>query len=313
MEKPRFYLTKLDIDELCLMDDILFKLCFDDNIECTQLVLRIILDNPKLVVKSAKTQVLMSNEDRRSVRLDAFATDGEKFYDIEIQRRNSGAAPQRARFYSSLIDANIFERNKDFRTLPETYVIFITEHDVLRLGKQIYHVERTIKEAGTDFNDGAHIVYVNGEKREGSTPLDLLLQDFFIKNPARMNNAVLADRVSTVKGRREKTMAVPSFEDVYQEGRSDGLAEGMEKGMAQGMETGIAKGKAEGMAEGMAKGRAEGIETGRAEGMAKGRAEVLLASLRRLTGKLNMTVEEAMDFLEIPQEERTHYAALLRN
>ena len=285
MEKPRFYLTKLDIDELCLMDDILFKLCFDDNIECTQLVLRIILDNPKLVVKSAKTQVLMSNEDRRSIRLDAFATDGEKFYDIEIQRRNSGAVPQRARFYSSLIDANIFERNKDFRTLPETYVIFINERDVLRLGKQIYHIERTIKEAGTDFNDGAHIVYVNCEKREGSTPLDLLLQDFFIKNPARMNNEVLADRVSTVKGRRENKMAVPSFEDVYQEGKNDGIQEGLAKGIAKGIETGLAK----------------------------GRAEALLANLRRLTIKLNMTVEEAMECLEVPQEEREHYAALLKN
>ena len=110
-------------------------------------------------------------------------------------------------------------------------------------------------------------MYVNCEKREGSTPLDLLLQDFFIKNPARMNNEVLADRVSTVKGRRENKMAVPSFEDVYQEGRTDGI----------------------------------------------GRAEALLANLRRLTVKLNMTVEEAMECLEVPQEEREHYAALLKN
>ena len=80
-------------------------------------------------------------------------------------------------------------------------------------------------------------------------------------------------------------MAVPSFDDVYQEGRSDGHAEGL------------------------AKGRAEGIETG----IAKGRAEVFLANLRRLTLKLNMTVEEAMELLEIPQDERAHYAALLKN
>ena len=295
------------------MDDILFKLCFDDDIESTQLVLRIILDKPNLIVKSAKTQVLMSNEDRRSVRLDAFATDGEKFYDIEIQRRNSGAVPQRARFYSSLIDANIFDRNKDFKTLPETYVIFITEHDVLKGGKQIYHVERTIKECGADFDDGAHIIYVNSEKREGSTPLDLLLQDFFIKNPARMNNAVLADKVATVKGRKVKNMAVPSFDDVYQEGRSDGLEEGLAKGRAEGIETGIAKGRAEGRVEGRAEGIETGIAKGRAEGIAKGRAEVFLANLRRLTLKLNMTVEEAMEFLEIPQDERAYYAALLKN
>lgn len=96
-----------------------------------------------------------------------------------------------------------------------------------------------------------------------------------------MNNEVLADRVATVKGKKVKDMAVPGFEDVYQEGRTDGI----EEGIAQGIEKGIAK----------------------------GRAEALLANLRRLITKLNMTVEEAMEFLEIPQEERAHYAALLKN
>lgn len=277
MDKKQRYLSQSDIDELCLMDDILFKLCFDDNIECTQLVLRVILGNDKLIVKSAKTQVLMSNEDRRSIRLDAFATDGEKFYDIEIQRRSSGASPQRARFYSSLIDANIFDQNKDFRTLPETYVIFINENDVLKGGKQIYHIDRTIRENGASFGDGAHIIYINGKKREGSTPLDLLLQDFFNTNPHRMNNAILADRVSIVKGEEERKMAIPSFDDIYEEGRADGR------------------------------------EEGRAEGRAAAMAEIMLENLRRLITKLNMSVEEAMEFSEIPQDQRKHFAELLKN
>ena len=256
------------------MDDIMFKMCFDNNIECTQLVLRVILGNDKLIVKSAKVQVLMSNEDRRSVRLDAFATDGDKFYDIEVQRRSAGASPRRARFYSSLIDANIFDRNADFRSLPDTYVIFITEHDVLAGGKQIYHIDRTIKETGTPFSDGSHVIYVNGKKREGSTPLDLLLQDFFNRDPRRMNNDVIAERVMELKTKEvKKTMAVPSFDEVYEEGRADG----------------------------------------KAEGKAEGRTEALLANLRRLITKLNMSVEEAMDFSEIPQDEREHYATLLKN
>ncbi len=283
MSNEKSYAAKIDLDEYCLMDDILFALCFQDNIECTQLVLRTILDMPELIVKSAKTQVILSNENGRSVRLDAFATDGKKFYNIEVQRRSSGAIAQRARFYSSLIDANIFDKKKDFKDIPETFVIFITERDVLGGGKQIYHIERMIREIDKQFNDGAHIVYVNGAKREGAKPLDLLLQDFFNKNAQAMNNDVLADRISTVRGKErvKKSMAVITLDDIYEEGREAGIAEG------------LAKGKSEGKLE--------------------GKAEASLANLRRLITKLNMTVDEAMDFSEIPQDERAHYAALLKN
>lgn len=187
---------------------------------------------------------------------------------------SSGASPQRARFYSSLIDANVFEQNKDFRALPETYVIFINENDVLKGGKQIYHIERTIRENGTAFGDGSHIIYVNGKKREGSTPLDLLLQDFFNKNPRQMQNAVLAERTLEIKTKEmKKAMAVPTFDEVYEDGRLDGIDEG------------------------------KAIAT----------TEVMLANLRRLITKLNMSVEEAMEFSEIPQDQRKHFAELLKN
>ncbi|MBR1579048.1 MAG: PD-(D/E)XK nuclease family transposase [Selenomonadaceae bacterium] len=318
MDNERKYLKKLDLSEFCLMDDVLFALCFNKNIECTQLVLRTILDNPKLVVNSVSTQVVLSNENRRSIRLDAFANDDEKFYDIEVQRRNSGASPRRARFYSSLIDAHIFAKNTDFKVLPESYVIFITEHDVLKGGKQIYHIDWTIRETGKAFGDGSHIIYVNGEKREGSTPLDLLLQDFFNKDTQQMNNELLADRISEIRGEKVvDDMAVITFDDIYEEGRADGKAEGLAQGRLEGRLEGRAEGLAQGNAEGKKVGIVEGRVTGRAEGRAEGKIEgkieTLLANLRRLITKLDMSKEEAMDLLDIPQHEREHYIKLLNS
>ena len=62
-----------------------------------------------------------------------------------------------------------------------------------------------------------------------------------------------------------------------------------------------------GIAEGMAKGRAEGIVKGRAEGMAKG----MLASIKSLVKNMNLSVEQAMSVLEIPDAERQMYRDLL--
>ncbi len=192
------------IDSFCLMDDEFMSKCFEDNIECTELVLHIILGNDDLEVQSVHAQHSMKNLQGRSIRLDVYATDRSgKKYNIEIQRSDKGADARRARYNSSLIDANILESGEDFDSLSETYVIFITENDVLGGGKPIYHIERKIEEFGNKiFGDGSHIIYVNAQCRD-NTPLGLLMQDFSCTSPNRMNYGILAERTRYFKEDKE--------------------------------------------------------------------------------------------------------------
>ncbi len=53
--------------------------------------------------------------------------------------------------------------------------------------------------------------------------------------------------------------------------------------------------------------RAEGHAEGRAEGHAEGHAEEKVDSVRKMMKNLNLTVKQAMDVLEIPEEERSRY------
>ena len=98
------------------------------------------------------------------------------------------------RYNSSLLDANLTDAGDDYDALNETYVIFITENDVLKAGLPIYHVERTVQETGTVFNDQAHIVYVNSQIKD-ETALGKLMHDFFCTNSKDMYYPVLANRV----------------------------------------------------------------------------------------------------------------------
>ena len=43
---------------------------------------------------------------------------------------------------------NLLKAGKDFENLPESYVIFICEKDVLKENRQIYHISRVIEESG---------------------------------------------------------------------------------------------------------------------------------------------------------------------
>ena len=81
-----------------LLDDDFLTKCFEGDTECIQLVLRIVLEMPDLIVVDVHTQVFVENLLNRSVRLDVLATDstGRKF-NIEIQRADRGAGRKRAR------------------------------------------------------------------------------------------------------------------------------------------------------------------------------------------------------------------------
>lgn len=83
-----------------LLDDDFMTKCFENNIECTELLLGIILSKPDLKVHKVVTQYTMKNLQGRSVRLDIYATDSEgKKYNIEIQRDGKGAGRKRARYF----------------------------------------------------------------------------------------------------------------------------------------------------------------------------------------------------------------------
>ena len=82
--------------------------------------------------------------------------------------------------------------------MGETYVIFITENDVIKAGLPIYHVDRIIRETGEVFDDGAHIIYVNAAHRS-NTPLGKLMHDFNCTNAGNMHYGKLATRVQYFK------------------------------------------------------------------------------------------------------------------
>lgn len=182
------------IKEFRLLDDDFMSKVFEDDYECIELLLHIIMEKPDLKVKEAHTQYSIKNLLGRSVRLDILAIDklGKK-YNIEVQRADKGAGAKRARYNSSLVDANSLVPGSSFDDLPESYVIFITENDVLGGNQPIYHVERVIKETGKNFPDESHIIYVNGSYRD-ETPLGKLMYDFSCRDPKDMNYKLLADR-----------------------------------------------------------------------------------------------------------------------
>ena len=186
---------------LRLIDDDFMTACFDNYIEGAQLLLNIILDRNDLTVTEVRAQKVMKNLCGRDVWLDIYAMDTNCIrYNVEVQRADKGADRKRARYHSSIMDADMLKAGEDYSMIDESYVIFITENDVLGWGLPVYHVERHIDECNfLPFDDGEHIIYVNGELRPSNTALGKLMIDFFCTDANNMNYKELSDRVRFYK------------------------------------------------------------------------------------------------------------------
>ena len=126
-----------------LLDDDFMSKVFEDT-ECAEFLLQIILNRDDLKVKKSNSQYSIKNLQGRSVRLDILAVDRQnRVYNIEIQRNDKGAGVKRARYNSGVIDAKVTEPGEQYEKLNETYVIFITENDVLGHELPIYHIDRS--------------------------------------------------------------------------------------------------------------------------------------------------------------------------
>lgn len=191
-----------DFKQLTMMSDEFMSAMFKDDTKIVGYVLSIVLDK-KITVLEVKVHEETINLSKKRIFFDVYAIDDKKqYYDIEIQRSDIGADRRRARYHSSAIDSRLMKKGeKDWSKLPEQYVIFFTEHDVLGMNIPIYHIERVIMESQNQlFNDGEHIIYVNcAYKNTNGSDLEKLIHDFNCVNSNDMYSLELANKMNYLK------------------------------------------------------------------------------------------------------------------
>ena len=224
--EARYERYKGVIKNFTLMSDIFMRNVFKQR-ECLEYVLQVIMEKPDLRVIDQVIQKDYKNLQGRSAIMDCIARDSEsKQFNVEIQQDNEGASPKRARYHSGLMDMNTLNPGQDFDELPESYVVFITRDDILGYGLPIYHINKKIEELNENFQDEAHIIYVNSRKQEDTEP-GRLMHDLHCKNADEMHSPVLAKRVHELKDTRKGVeLMCHEMEKIYSEGMENGEKRG---------------------------------------------------------------------------------------
>lgn len=213
------------IKDLCMINNKFMNLMLDNNIEATQRMLRVILKDDKIRVISVRIQNFIQNIYGHSAQLDILAQDSEgNFFNVEIQRSDEGAPAKRARYYSSILDTHFLQSGADYDELPDSYVIFITENDVLQDNQPLYNIDRVIKQNNCDFNDGSHIIYVNSKCQDDSA-LGKLMKDLYCQDPQHLNYPEFSKRMEFLKCTKEGEEKMDDVFEIYAEKRAKIAAE----------------------------------------------------------------------------------------
>lgn len=96
------------------------------------------------------------------------------------------------------MDIENLHSGQEFKELPDTYTIFIIEKDYYGQGEAVYPIERINLATGKSFEDGEHILYVNGEYR-GESDIGKLMHDFNCTKADDMNFELMANRTRYLK------------------------------------------------------------------------------------------------------------------
>lgn len=207
LDLPKHVKKKL-IEQMTPMDDVMFACLFRDNIEAMNTVVRVCLGDDTISLTKLVIKDEVSIPGFHNVIFDARAVDGQgRQFDVEIQNDSRGALPQRARYYSSILDAYALEPGRDYKDLRPSCVIFMMRRDYWKTGAERMVFEMFDREHGVFLNDGRKIVYMNGEAT-GDSPIAKLMHDFRCSRGEDMYYNSIGRRAIELRSTAEEDMTV---------------------------------------------------------------------------------------------------------
>ncbi len=100
----------------------------------------------------------------KAVRMDVYARDRVRAYDVEMQASPKPDLGRRLRYYQGSMDVADLKPGQDYGVLPDSYIVFLCDYDPLKEGLPVYTVRPICEETpGTDLDAGQTWVVLNAQ------------------------------------------------------------------------------------------------------------------------------------------------------
>ena len=221
-------------EDLQISDAFMFVKVMRNSEICKQLLEEILHIKIKHIVYIEGEKNMEMSNNYKSIRLDVYVEDSDNtVYNLEMQVRNTGNIPRRARYYQGIIDLNLIEKGQDYDTLNISYIIFICRFDLFGYNRYIYTFENRCKEVeDLSLDDGSTKIFLNTKGSVGDISQELKnLLSYFDGNSAKGSLALNIDEEvhkvrNNVQWRREYMTLEMEYREKFREGRKEGRKEG---------------------------------------------------------------------------------------
>ncbi len=286
MDKPARQTKKTDIQttaysNLPLSNSFMFGEVMRDPEICKMFLEELLGEPIERIEFITKEDTISDKAGYHGIRLDVFIKGSQKIYNVEMfssSYKEYRPLPQRGRYYQGMIDRRSLESGKDYRELPDSYIIFVCDFDYFQIGDALYERIMVLKgHEDVQYKDGSHVYFLNSRYETGNaSPAILEFLDCIRKNDVQTEYA--SDLMKRVCSAVEHLREDPDKETLYMV-----------------LETMLSDER----------------YIGREEGRQEGRQEGLLKALLNLIERTGWPVEQAMAAIGIPESEHLVYMNLI--
>lgn len=269
-------------EELTLKDDYMFKRVMSDKNICKKALELILNIKIKDIKYLEDEKAFKSSYVSKGVRLDVYAEDeAHTVYDIEMQVRNlyEEELAKRMRYYQSIIDIDLLRSGKLYKTLKNSIIIFICPFKILDEKRHFYSFKNfCLENKDIELKDGVTkiLLTTKGTLNDVTPEIKSFLE--YIENSSKNGNEFVEEldkRVRMLKTQEAERSLYMIYEMKILEEREEG--------------------------------KEIGREEGRKEGRKEGESKSYISSLKSLMSKLKVTIDEAMEIIDVPMDKREIY------
>lgn len=172
------------MQSLNLEDDFLFAKVMSDQEICRKVLEKILNISIKKIVLPDSQRTIDLLLESKGIRLDIYVNDGDgTVYNCEMQRGQRRELPRRCRYYQGSIDLDLIAAGKPYKSLKNSFVIFICTFDPFQDGRHIYTFQNTCREnPHLLLGDGTTKVFLNTKGKMNDVDSEMLEFLAYIEN-----------------------------------------------------------------------------------------------------------------------------------
>ena len=136
-------------DRATIANDFIFSKVMRDNPDVCKRLLEILLEIEIEQIDMNCQEQIDIDWKSKGVRLDVYVKGSDKVFDIEMQATDTKELPERARYYQGVIDVDCLGSGQLYKSLKDSFIIFICVPDIFNKGLPVYTFENLCRQDTT--------------------------------------------------------------------------------------------------------------------------------------------------------------------